>query len=64
MPRLIGLLSRPHYQFWAIALSWSATTAIRGDQVLAHGQITDVYLLALAVHYQGMLVSFDSLINT
>ena len=33
-------------------------------QVLAHGQITDVYRLALAVHHQGMLVSFDSCINT
>ena len=64
MPLLIGLLSHPHHQFWADALSWSATTAIRGDQVLAHGQITDVYLLALAVHHQGMLVSFDSCINT
>ena len=64
MPLLIGLLSHPHHQFWVDALSWSATSAIRGDQVLAHGQITDVYLLALAVHYQGLLVSFDARINT
>ena len=64
MPLLIGLLSHPDHQFWADALSWSATSAIRGDQVLAHGQITDVYVLALAVHQQGMLASFDSRINT
>ena len=61
---LIGLLSHPHHQCWADELSWSATTAIRGDQVLAHGQITDVYLLALAVHLHGSLASFDSPINT
>ena len=64
MPLLMGLLSHPHHHFWADALSWSATSAIRGDQVVAHGQITDVYLLALAVHHQGMLVSFDARINT
>ena len=64
MPLLIGLLSHPHHRFWPDALSWSATSAIRGDQVVAHGQITDVYLLALDVHHQGMLVSFDSRINT
>ena len=64
MPLLIGLLSHPHHQFWGDELSWSAKTAIRGDQVVAHGQITDVYLLALAVHHQGMLVSFDSRIST
>ncbi|CRY91283.1 PIN domain protein [Synechococcus sp. WH 8103] len=64
MPLLIGLLSHSVHQFWADALSWSATSAIRVDQVLAHGQITDVYLLSLAVHHLGMLVSFDSGINT
>ena len=43
----------------------TATSAIGGgDQVVARGQITDVYLLALVVHHQGMLVSFDSRINT
>ena len=50
---LIGLLSKPHYQFWADAFPWFATTATRGDQVLAHGRFTDVHLLALAVHHQG-----------
>ena len=64
MPLLKGLLSHPHHHFWADALSWSVTSAIRGDQVLAHGQITYVYWLALAVHHQGMLVSFDFRINT
>ena len=59
----MSLLSHPLDQFWADAFSWSATTAIRGDQVVAHGQITDVYLLALALHHQGMLVSFDARIN-
>ena len=64
MPLLMRLLSHPHHHFWADALSWSATSAIRGDQVVAHGQITDVYLLALAVHQHGRLASFDYRITT
>ena len=67
---LIALLDPQHlhydpaHQFWADALSWSAKTLIRGDQLLAHSQITDVELLALAVHHQWVLVSFDARINT
>ena len=63
MPLLMGLLSHPHHHFWADAPSWSATSPIRGNQVVAHGQITDVYLLALAVHQHGSLASFDSRIT-
>ena len=64
MPLLMGLLSHSDNQLGADALSWSATIAILGDQVVAHVQITGIYVLALAVHYQGMLDSFDSRINT
>ena len=60
LPLLMGPLSHPDHQFWGDVLSWSATFAIRGDQVVAHGRITDVYLLALAVHHHGRLPSFDS----
>ena len=64
IPLLVGLFSHPHHQFWADVLSWSATTAIHGDQLVANGQITDVYLFTLVVPYHGMLVTFDSRINT
>ena len=64
MPLLLGMLSHPDHQFWAGDLSWSDNDLIQGDQVLAHGQITDGYLLALAVHHQGLLVTLDSRIST
>ena len=63
-PGAPSLPQQTHHHFWADALSWSVTSAIRGDQVLTHGQITDVYLLTLAVPYHGMLVTLDSRINT
>ena len=64
MPLLLGMLSHVDHQFWAGDLSWSDNDLIQGDQVVAHGQITDGYLLALAVHHQGLLVSLDSRIST
>ena len=64
MPLLLGLLSHPDHYFWADDLSWSENGLIDGDQVLAHGQITDVYLLALAAQHQGLLVTLDSRIST
>ena len=59
MPLLAGLLAHPDHVFWPDDLSWSGNTVIQGDQVLGHGQITDTYLLALAVHHQGRLISLD-----
>jgi len=60
MPLLAGLMAHPNHVFWPDDLSWSGNAVIQGDQVLGHGQITDTYLLALAVHHQGRLVSFDA----
>ena len=64
MPLLLGLLSHPDHYFWADDLSWSENGVIDGDQVLARGQITDAYLLALAAQHQGILVTLDSRITT
>ena len=64
MPLLLGLLSHRDHHFWVDDLSWSESAVVHGDQVLAHGQITDAYLLALAVHHQGLLVTLDSRIST
>ena len=60
MPLLQGLLGHPAHVFWPDALSWDAAGVFEADALLHHGQITDAYLLALAVHHQGRLVSFDS----
>ena len=64
MPLLDGLLAHPAHVFWPDDLSWSVDALIQGDQVLGHGQITDTYLLALAVYHQGFLASFDTRLST
>ena len=60
MPLLQGMLSHPGHLFWPDLLSWTANPALRAELLLHHGQITDTYLLALAVHQGGRLVSFDA----
>ena len=64
MSLLQGLLAHPAHVFWSDALSWDAAGVFMGDGLLHHGQITDTYLLALAVHHQGTLVSFDARLSS
>ena len=53
------LLAHPTHVFWPDALSWEAAGVFKAEALLHHRQITNTYLLALAVHHQRRLVSFD-----
>ena len=59
MPLLQELLAHPAHVFWPDSLSWNAADLFLADALLHHGQITDAYLLSLAVHHEGLLISFD-----
>ena len=59
MPFLQALLAHPTHVFWPDVLSWEAAGVFEAEALLHHGQITDTYLRGLAVHHQGILVSFD-----
>ena len=48
------------HEFWPADLSLLEAGVLDWSQVLGHRQVTDNYLLALAVRHQGRLVSFDS----
>lgn len=47
------------HEFWDCSLSLRDNGIIEWPRVLGHGQITDVYLLALAVANKGCLVTLD-----
>ena len=47
------------HAFWADDISLRDDDLIDIDRVQGHQQITDLYLLALAVHHGGRLVTFD-----
>ena len=46
-------------QYWPIAGSWAALTAPFADRIFGHQQVTDAYLLGLAIKESGVLVTFD-----
>ena len=50
--------------FWPDALSVPEALGVFGPKLTGHRQITDAYLLGLAVHKKGLLVTFDRAILT
>lgn len=49
----------PGYRFWPITAGWKTLAAPFRERVYGHQQITDAYLLGLAVKESGVLVTLD-----
>ena len=61
--RLAEAASQPHHEFWPADISLMDKTVFQWDHVLGHRQVTDVYLLALAIRNNGRLVTLDRKIS-
>lgn len=61
---LAAAASAPHHEYWRSEVSILDETIF--DRARVHGprQLTDVYLLGLAAHHGGRLVTFDRTIAT
>lgn len=55
-----GACGTPHHEFWHDELSILDASRIRRERIHGPRQITDVYLLALAVARQGRFVTLDA----
>jgi toxin-antitoxin system PIN domain toxin len=55
--------AHPGHEFWPCDLSLTNTFNFNPDRVLTSSQVTDTYLLALAVARGGRLVTFDQRIT-
>ncbi len=59
----VGLLrdacATRHHEFWPCTPSLLDTSAVDASRLHGHRQVTDAYLLALAVRHGGRLVTFD-----
>ena len=51
------------YSYWEIRESWVSLTAPFSARISGHQQITDAYLLGLAIKESGALVTFDKAIK-
>ena len=56
------LCQSPLHQFWSDDLSLLDAQAFDHRKIHGHRQLTDLYLLALAVKHQGCFVTFDDAI--
>lgn len=54
-----GLRRTPDHSFWPDSLSLLDRPAVMTEKLTTSAQITDTYLLALAVHNGGALATFD-----
>jgi uncharacterized protein len=61
--RLAYACGKPAHAFWADDISLLDDGVINTARLLGHRQITDTYLLALAVKHGGRFVTFDNRIT-
>lgn len=54
-----AMCAHAHHRFWPDAVSLVQAGTLNPAHLLGHRQLTDAYLLALAVHHRGCLVTLD-----
>ncbi len=59
MAHLRTFCDSPEHEFWSGSANLLDDSLFRPQSIAAHNQITDVYLLGLAVQQKGRLVTFD-----
>lgn len=59
MIRLLSAVSTRHHEFFADDISLLDDSAVERERLLSPRQLTDVYLLALAVEHDACLVTLD-----
>ena len=57
--KLDAICTRHNHEFWPDDVSLRTKALVDWSRVLGHSQITDVYLLALAVAHDGCLATLD-----
>lgn len=62
--RLENFVKAHKHQFWADEISLRNAMVFKQARIIGSKQLTDIYLLALAVKNNGRLVTFDQHIST
>jgi uncharacterized protein len=60
---LASFANHSGYRFWPLQEGWSVLTSPFRERVFGHQQITDAYLLGLAIKEDGVLVTVDKAIK-
>jgi toxin-antitoxin system PIN domain toxin len=59
-----SLVRHPGYRYWPITTGWADLTAPFRERIFGHQQVTDAFLLGLAIKEDGVLVTFDKAIQS
>jgi hypothetical protein len=59
LERLRKFCASPHHVFWPASVSLTDDRVFVSSHLTGHRQLTDVYLLGLAVRMKGCLATFD-----
>ncbi len=54
----------PRHRFWPSGIALSRSLELVGGRLQGHRQVTDAYLLGLAIHHKGKLATLDRSILT
>jgi|SRR5580658_2117677 toxin-antitoxin system PIN domain toxin len=54
----------PNFSYWPIRASWTSLTEPFQRRLFGHQQVTDAYLLGLAIKENGILVTLDTAIRS
>lgn len=57
---LTNATSTQHHEYWSCSVSLTDDTVVDRSRIHGHRQVTDIYLLALAVANNGRFVTFDA----
>jgi uncharacterized protein len=60
---LKDLARQPNYYYWPLTGSWTSLSAPFAARISGHQQVTDAYLLGLAIEDSAVLVTFDKAIR-
>lgn len=52
-------LAHPNHEYWPADASYLTAIEPFGSQIVGHRQVSDAYLLGLAIHHKGKLVTMD-----
>jgi uncharacterized protein len=60
---LLRAIKQEHHEFWFDDISLTETSKFEAEDLVGYLQVTDCYLLGLAVKHGGRLVTFDQSIR-
>jgi toxin-antitoxin system PIN domain toxin len=52
-------LGRPEHQYWPADIGYFAAIKPFAERIVGHQQVSDAYLLGLAIHHKSKLVTMD-----